>query len=488
MAEKSLMRMSLRARVAFGVALPIFIVLATLSFYNYSREYQLWDEQARLDAVQLGDLMIHSLNHAMLTKDGEHLISSLGDVSQLENVEFIQVIGSSGKVLADSSGEINERIMHLSDEECQTCHRYSAEERPRVIPLELSVRGWRISAPVNNLPQCYDCHDESLTHLGVLLMDISLTGKQRHLLIDLQSNLLISVASTGLVSLMSYLLVQRLVVRRIESFQEPLSEYTDGKFSTRITTSSGFQDELCDLADTFNQMADEIERHAKEEEERHQLRERAVIEERERIARELHDGFAQVLGYVNTKVMAVRLLVRDRKLREADQQLIHLENAARGLFTEVREAILGLKMSGRMQIGFIETLSEYIDEFSRLSGIPTAFISNLKQENGLISPDTELHLFRIVQESLNNIRKHAKANKAWVELSKYKSGFRLEIGDDGIGFDSNLIKNSETEQFGLNNMLERASEIGAEFNIITDFGEGTRIVIEMPLIEPEKTL
>jgi hypothetical protein len=103
-------RFSLRARVALGVALPIFIVLAFLSFLNYSREYNLLEEQARLDAVQLGDIMIHSLNHAMLTKEGEHLISSLGDISKLENIRLIQVIGSSGKILADSSGQQPKRI------------------------------------------------------------------------------------------------------------------------------------------------------------------------------------------------------------------------------------------------------------------------------------------------------------------------------------------------------------------------------------------
>ena len=71
-------------------------------------------------------------------------------------------------------------------------------ERPRVVPLEEDARGWRISAPVENLPQCHECHDGSLKHLGVLLMDISLTGKQSQLLGDLRISLMISVISTFL--------------------------------------------------------------------------------------------------------------------------------------------------------------------------------------------------------------------------------------------------------------------------------------------------
>jgi len=485
MDQKHRIRVSLRARVALGVALPIFIVLIFLSFFNYSREYELLDEQARLDAVQLGDMMIHSLNHAMLTKEGEHLISSLGDVSQLDNVQLIRVIGTSGKVLADSTGEISEQVFKFTDDECLSCHQYSVNERPRVIPLEQSVKGWRISAPINNLPQCNECHDPSLQHLGVLLMDISLTGKQEHLLEDLRINLLISVVSTGFVSLMSYFLVHRLVVRRVETLRYPLKEYANGNFATRISTKFGFNDELYDLADTFNQMADELERHAQEEEERQQLRERAIVDERERIARELHDGFAQVLGYVNTKVMAVRLLVRDKKLKEADQQLTHLENAAKGLFLDVREAILGLRMAGKVQTNLVEALEEYVKEFTRLSGIPTSFEISITRDNGMIPAEIELHLFRIVQECLNNIRKHAKANNARIILTKSEKGIRMEICDDGIGFDPSLITSNGKGSFGLVNMHERALEVGAQITINSNIGKGTCIEIDLRLDKVE---
>lgn len=488
MHKKHRFRISLRARVALGVALPIFLVLAFLSFFNYSRQFKLLDEQARLDATQLGDMMIHSLNHAMLTKEGEHLISSIGDISQLENIQLIKVVGNSGRILADSSGQISKRIFNVGDDECLTCHQYSAEERPRVIPLEQPVKGWRISAPINNLPQCSECHSSSLEHLGVLLIDISLTGKQEQLLADLQINLLISVISTVLVSLMGYFLMHRLVVRRVEDFQRPLAEYADGQFNTRIHLATDFNDELCELADTFNQMADVLERHTIQEEERHQLRERAIVEERERIARELHDGFAQVLGYVNTKVMAVRLLVRDNRLKEADEQLIHLEDAARGLFLDVREAILGLKMAGRVQTNLYEALDGYVDEFTRLSGIPTIFETSINLENGEIPPETALHLFRIVQESLNNVRKHAMATKAWVELSLSGKGLDLEIRDNGVGFNIGRVDVNGSDRFGLKNMRERAEEVGAQFKIDTKIGEGTRIGVKLKLDDVELKL
>jgi signal transduction histidine kinase len=478
-------RLSLRARVALGVALPIFIVLAFLSFLNYSREYNLLDEQARLDAVQLGDMMIHSLNHAMLTKEGEHLISSLGDISKLENIRLIQVVGSSGKILADSSGQEPKRIFNIEEDECSICHQYTVSERPRVIPLEQPVRGWRISAPIENLPQCHECHSKSNEHLGILLIDVSLSGKQDHLIADLRINLLISFFGTVLVSLMSYFLMHRLVVRRVEKFRRPLAEYANGQFKSRIPLETSINDELSELADTFNQMADELDRHAKQEMERHKLRDRAIVEERERIARELHDGLAQVLGYVNTKVMAARLLVRDHKLIEADEQLTHLEKAAKGLFLDVREAILGLKMAGKFQSSLTEAVEDYVGEFSRLSGIPTEFIADNSDESNKISPETELHLFRIVQESLNNVRKHSKASRAWVELASIDNFLELEIRDNGVGFDISLIKSNGTDRLGLKNMQERANQVGASFRIDTIMGEGTRVVVRLEVHEME---
>ena len=75
---------SLRSRVALSVALPIFVVLLVVSLINYGREIQLLNEQTRLHAAQIGEIMIQSLNHAMVLKDGTHLSVSLADISHLE--------------------------------------------------------------------------------------------------------------------------------------------------------------------------------------------------------------------------------------------------------------------------------------------------------------------------------------------------------------------------------------------------------------------
>jgi len=472
-------RFSLRARVALGFALPVFVVMLILSYFHYSREFQLLNEQARIDAIQLGELAIHSLNHAMLTKDGVHLMSTMEDIGQLESVRQIQIIGLSGKVLADNRGQAETRIMDVEDEECQACHQYSAAERPRVIRQENPNNGWRISAPVDNNPQCHGCHDPNQLHLGVLLLDVVSSPNQEHLQADLQLDLLITGLSTALISIGSYFFVHWLVVRRIEALKQPLAEFARGDFSNRIQQSSRLNDELGDLVEVFNQMAADLESKIRAEETRQFVREKAILEERERIARELHDGLAQVLGYVNTKTMAVRLFLKDHKLTEANQHLEDLESAAKGLFVDVRETILGLRMLGRTEYGLVPALGEYVSQFSQLSGVPTALKTPETKNLDWGTPETELHLFRIAQESLSNIRKHSVASQAWVELSQMNGIISMIIRDNGVGFDVNGLPLWDAQRFGIKNMRERAAEIGATIRVESKPGEGTRILVKL---------
>ena len=474
---------SLRSRVALSVALPIFVVLLVVSLINYGREIQLLNEQTRLHAAQIGEIMIQSLNHAMVLKDGTHLSVSLADISHLEGVEQVRLIGLSGKVLADSQGEMEQRQLNLEDAECQACHQYSVGKMPQAIAFPNEREGLRVSTPINNSPQCFECHGDSNRHLGVLLLDISFSGQQEKLSKDLRTDIIISVLSTALISLGSYYLVHRLVVHRVENLKQPIAEFSNGNFSVRIKDVSRIEDELSGFVETVNSMAVELEGHAKMEVERQNLREKAIVEERERIARELHDGLAQVLGYVNTKAMAVRLMLEKGRTKEAEGHLRQLEEAARGVFVDVREAILGLRMTAKAETGLLFAIDEYVSQFTELSGIPVEVEKIGNQDFLGLSHETELHLFRIIQEALTNIRKHALATHSRIVITHDNSLIRLSIEDDGIGFNTQTLKPDDQERIGLNFMLERAKEIGATIKIDTNLGDGTRILVELPTEE-----
>jgi signal transduction histidine kinase len=471
---------SLRVRVALGVALPIFLILGVFTVIHAVREFNLFIDQARVTALQLGDLMIHNLNLTMLTAEGQHLTTTLEAVGQLEAIAQVKIVGLSGKVLAENDPAAAPKTFFLEDDECRICHLTSETEIPQIIAIQNPNIGWRVSAPVENLSECGPCHQSDEPHLGVLLMDVSIAENQEHLMQDLRIDIAVSFVATLIISALSYYLVHRLIIQRVETFQEPLKAFANGNFSTRIPKANRIQDELDEFVATFNQMADELERHIQAAESRHNLREQAIADERERIAREMHDGLAQVLGYVKNKAMAVRLLLQNQRLDAADQQLADLETAAQEVFVDIREAILSLRMSGELENGLIPALQEYIHRFSQLSGIPTVIEVSPDFYLDQSKPEIGLHLFRITQEALTNIRKHSVASQAWVKITASQSGLKLSIRDNGIGFNSQGFPGSdENQRFGIKTMRDRAAVIGATIQVESKPGQGTQVLVEL---------
>ena len=213
------------------------------------------------------------------------------------------------------------------------------------------------------------------------------------------------------------------------------------------------------------------------------MRQRAIVEERERIARELHDGMAQVLGYVSTKVMAARLMLKKQRSHEAEQHLLQLEEAAQRLFVDVREAILGLKMAGRSGAGLSSALREYTAQYHQLTGIPVDLSIDPAAESTSLSAETELQLVRIVQEALTNVRKHASAKRASVGLHRENGTLELLVRDDGVGFDPDGVRLRDSDQphFGLGTMRERADAIGADFMLHSKPGAGTQVSVRLKI-------
>jgi signal transduction histidine kinase len=458
--------------------------MISMSIFHYWREYQLLEDQARVSAVRLGDMMIHSLNHAMLFKEGKHLITTLEDVESLENVEQIQVVGLSGKVLAGTGENFTGSFPDKSAPECQECHQFPPEARPRIAQVGAESPVLRISAPIENTSECYECHEQTDSHLGVLLIDMSLIDEQSKLIRDLQIDLLVSILITFFITAGIYFLVHRLVVQRIEMLQAPLAEYAAGDLSVRVPRTSQVVDEICELGDTFNQMADEIERHVRAQEKRSHVREKAIVEERERIARELHDGMAQILGYVNTKAKAVRLMLQNGRVRAADRHLSQLEEAARSLFVDVREAILGLKISGEVGTSLSLALTTYVDQFTRLSDLPVEVEIQPEIQDLKLPADTELQFLRIVQEGLSNVRRHANATRIWLSLEVDDSQLNLQIRDNGQGFDpGSMTHEARFNHYGLDSMRERAEAIDATFMLDSEIGIGTKILVQLNLNE-----
>ena len=209
------------------------------------------------------------------------------------------------------------------------------------------------------------------------------------------------------------------------------------------------------------------------------LRSLAVAEERVRIARELHDGMAQVLAYVNTKAQAVRAYLEKDKIEQATQQLEQLASAARDVYTDAREGIMALRTQVGPERPLGEALAEYVQRWQTQSGI----IARLEIEDKLeLSPTIELQLLRIIQEALANVRKHSGASVVRVHLKPAAGRLVATIEDDGSGFDPTIRSRAAFPRFGLAIMRERAESIGGSLEIDSAPGGGTRVKIRVPTI------
>jgi signal transduction histidine kinase len=211
-----------------------------------------------------------------------------------------------------------------------------------------------------------------------------------------------------------------------------------------------------------------------------QVADLAVAQERLHIAHEMHDGIAQVLGYVNTKVQAATEYIKREKTEEGLAQLRELANAAREAYGDVREAIVDLRTLPEPARPFEEVLREYVDRWKEQTEISTQLVvdGNLAMPNGI-----ELQLVRIIQESLTNVRKHAKATTARIELRRRTGSLVLNVSDDGVGFTPAGRSRGAFPRFGLTTMRERAESIGGTFAIDSTPGTGTTIRVEIPISE-----
>lgn len=207
----------------------------------------------------------------------------------------------------------------------------------------------------------------------------------------------------------------------------------------------------------------------------------ATTEERERIAREMHDSTAQVLGYVSTKAQAVEALIRRGQSDRAVEQTRQLAQAAQSAYADIREGILGLRTSLRTDRGLIETLRDYLTVWQGQSGIAASLSTEGVTSDQLpLAPTTEVQLLRIIQEALANVRKHAAADRIDLSIRRAGDHVIVIVADDGRGFCPGETASDSRPRFGLSTMRERAEAIGAYFEIVSSPGNGTRLTLDVP--------
>ncbi len=213
-----------------------------------------------------------------------------------------------------------------------------------------------------------------------------------------------------------------------------------------------------------------------------QVQDMAALKERERLARELHDSIAQVLGYLRVEVCQVEQLIGQGDEKNARQVLKEVDRVAELAYEDVREAILGLRSTALSKAGLVPLLKEYVETFS----IQNQLEAEVKIEPGLnfsLLPKVEIQLMRIVQEALTNVRKHSKATRVTVTFSGDGHGVEVVVKDNGCGFDRASVPGGAGHHFGLYTMRERAESVGGRLDVDSAPGKGTRVVLWVPSIK-----
>jgi signal transduction histidine kinase len=206
-------------------------------------------------------------------------------------------------------------------------------------------------------------------------------------------------------------------------------------------------------------------------------RQGAILAERERIARELHDSLAQVLGAVHLRLRALGSR-QDVEATPLALELTELADICEEGYRDARGAILDLHHSSRTDRDLLDSLRAYLRKYSDQCGIATSLDTSLKHDLAL-PPSSEIQIIRVIQEALTNVRKHSGAASAAVRIRQADGTVTFAVEDNGRGFEpSDALL--DRDGFGLHAMRQRMELIGGTLLTDSASGRGTRVVAAVP--------
>ncbi|MDE3077534.1 MAG: sensor histidine kinase, partial [Chloroflexota bacterium] len=270
-------------------------------------------------------------------------------------------------------------------------------------------------------------------------------------------------------------LLLRAAFQPLVMLEDVVRQVRNGNFSIRPKTIAFPDPALQQFAETLTEMLDSVQRHRARLTSLSAALLRAQEEERKRVARDLHDDTAQSLTAVllELKLLAPGLPSGEAQLLEQARQQVVL--ALEG----VHRMSLNLRPPSLEEMGLVAAIESRIDELQSLGGPDVRF--HHPPELQRLSDLKELALYRLVQEALTNVLKHAQAGHVIVDLQASETVVSMEVTDDGVGFDQ---ANLEPEAgLGLFGMSERMVMVGGTLSIVSRPGQGTTISASVPLAD-----
>lgn len=276
--------------------------------------------------------------------------------------------------------------------------------------------------------------------------------------------------------------VLKAALRPLQLLEQTVEEVRRGNLQARARTERFADPQFEQLGETLNAMLETVERY------RTQLRELSleVIEaqeaERKRIARELHDETAQAL---TSLLIGLRVVERSHDMDEVRERTGELRTLTAQTIDAVRRLAVELRPTTLDNLGLVAAIEAYARDLERKCGTRIGFRAVGIAPEERLAPEVELVVYRVVQEALTNVARHAHAGYAAVTLERLARSIALTVEDDGCGFDPDAIYRAPGERtLGLFGMQERAELLGGRLSLWSAPGRGTRVSVAVPLDRP----
>ena len=471
---------SLRFKIIIGLVTLLTLtmtILFTIQYFNH-RGKMIRNLQVNV-SPHLTQMVNDVLKSSMLSKNQEEMKYILEVASQYPDVKKIFILNRVGRIVTSIEDKEIGKVIDIHDPTCQVCHQRTTEALNKTV-IYSSLEGEKIFRNVNpiyNRKECFSCHNPEQKITGVLVTDFTLNNIESQLRAELKENIFLLLFAVGVSTLVIGIALNQLVIKKLQHFVETVSLIGRGDLGRTVTFKS--DDEIKRLADSFNLMAKTLmEKMRLERKYLSQIIE-AQENERRRISRELHDEIGQALTAIKFNLDMI-----DKDLPQTSShlrgRLVEAKSLSHQTLTAMRQLSMDLRPTMLDDLGLIPTLRWYVQNFSNRLNIHSNFQAIGFEEK--LPPQIETAFYRIVQEALNNIAKHAKANRIEISLEQRDSTIIASIIDNGKGFDLDKVLHPESPErgFGIIGMQERISLLGGHIDIQSKPGFGTHIHIEVP--------
>ncbi len=473
-----------------GIGLLVTVLFGTVVFYQikvglFRTHYQVHGETALSLAMALAvrlDPLVRANN-----EDEMHLqVNQV--MGEFPDVRYIVVQDPSGKILSHGftfPSEAPSDLLQNKGDLCASCH---AALPPQEISSDMLEVPAEMRLSLGHL-RAYTRHKGMILEVTAPIGDGSLGSVRlgigdRVILREIRAithSLLGSVFLCSVIGLSFALFLALALVKPIHNLLQATNRLRQGDFAARANVYS--KDEIGHLASVFNQMAEGLETYRDAVQEKEAARQsligkivQAQEEERKSVARELHDQIGQSLS---STLLTMESSCKNCMARhpECDE----IKDDIRGMIDEVRRLAWNVRPSILDDYGLGQALARYINEIAKRASFSIDYQCVLPPEHPRLPSQIEVTLYRVAQEAMTNILRHAQATQVSVILMRHENEITLILEDNGKGFDMDALEERSTPPLGIIGMKERVALVGGDLTVVSHSGHGTTIRVRIPV-------